>query len=306
MVIINPFSGMKNGRRLLKEIAKRKEELRKTEGILMDIVFVSSDRNSTRALARLAVRRRYQRLIAVGGDGTIHEVVNAIAGSDVSLGIIPAGTGNDFSRALKIPKNPRRALDVALFGKIVSLDLGKVNNRFFINVLSFGLDAKILHRFSELRKRHHSLPTLLLYFVSICQELFSPPEYPLTKVSFFESEEVLIESQETTDLIISNGPSYAMILRVAPESSFADNFFDICWLGKMGKLKIFRAAWELILGKPQRIPEATILKFSALLVSSPDNLYCQADGEVLKPEKEYKISIAPRALKVLVPHDLKI
>lgn len=304
-VIVNPFSGARRGRKIIKELTKFKEELFEKHDIFFDIVFVSRNRTAF-SLAKDALKRNFNRVIAVGGDGTVQAVVNALAGSDISLGIIPAGTGNDFALTLGIPRNPKKALKVALFGKAVSFDLGKVDNRFFINVASFGLDAKIVYRFAALRDKYPFFPTLALHLFAIFVELFFCLRYPKIKTTFFTPEEVFSEEMETTDLVVANGQKYGMILKAAPESSFKDGFLDICWIEKIGKWKILRVVFEASRGAHLKFPEITLTKFSALMVSSEEELACQADGEAIKPKKEYKISVAPGALKVVVPDDFEL
>lgn len=301
MVIVNPASGRGRGERYGKKIANLKEEFIQ-EGIEFNIVFTSLvTQNMIVNLAKEAIKKNYQRVIVVGGDGTINEVVNSIGGSDVSLGVIPAGSANDFSKALRIPRALKEALNVALFGKLIYVDLGKVNEKFFVNGVSFGFDAQIARSLIFLKRKYRFLPGEFAYSLVFLRTLFSGFEYPKIKLSFLEEEGTINIEKITTILAIVNNPYYGDIFRIVSEVSLTDGFLDLCWIEKMKKTEILLRFNKPLLGVDSKFPKVNILRLSSLKITSPINLICQVDGEIFGPKKEYYISIIPNALKVIVP-----
>lgn len=305
-VIVNPAAGMGRARKVGREIAALLKEITEEQGIKFDIVYtLPSGENSATNLAREAVKRGFQRIIAVGGDGTINEVVNGIGESDVILGIIPAGVGNDFAKALNLPKNPKRALNSALFNEEILVDLGRSNGRLFVNVVSFGIDAKITQSAANLKIRYPFLPREGVYLLALFRELLFPLEYPQIHLCLLK-EGVVTCSKESILLAVANGSRYGGMFKIAPEANLRDGLFEICWIQKMGRIKILLNLYRFILGTHAKLKEVRTLRTSCLSVLAPNLLPCEMDGEILEAKREYKITVVPKALKVVVPSQKEV
>jgi len=294
-LIVNPRAGnglgLKRGTEVAREIEKR--------GIGISTSFTSRFReeNAT-SLAKNAVQQGTDRIVVVGGDGTINEVANGIAGSGVPLGIIPAGVGNDFARALGIPEGAKKALNVAVGDKVIEVDLGRVNGRYFTSMVSFGFDACVNRRALELKRKYWFLPPEGMYVIALLGKLLSRLEY-------FPVE---IDVPGTTSLLgkklliaVANVTRYGRILKIAPEANERDGLLDICLIREAGRLRIVTNIPRIIQGTHINLPEVEMLRVPSLTIRSSKNLPCQMDGEVLPGKQEYQISTFQGALKVLVP-----
>jgi len=142
LFIVNPVAGKANGNKIIpiiKEIMENYNctyEIKTTEKI-----------GDAKLFAEEAKIKNFSTIISVGGDGTLHEVVNGMVGGPQKLGIIPAGTGNDFARALNIPVNLREAIEILVKQKSILIDLGKLNEKYFINFFSIILKSLQDYRF---------------------------------------------------------------------------------------------------------------------------------------------------------------
>lgn len=295
MVIVNPVSGMGRGAKCGKAIAATKEKL--------DLFFTTPTRTAFE-LAREAVRESYERVIGVGGDGTLYEIANGLLGSDIPLGIIPAGIGNDFSKGVGIPQNTKDAIETALYGRLLRVDLGKIDDKVFVNVVSFGLDARLIRHIPALRKKYCFLPGEGLYLIALFRELLSFPDYPRIWMRFLEEKVPKMVGQDTTALVIANGPQYGGMFKIAPEASLVDGLLDICWIKAMDRRKILFNLLKVIRGTHTRIPEVSMFRIPSLTVYSATRLVCQVDGEVFESRNEYQIGVIPKALNVAVPQKL--
>lgn len=301
-VIVNPSAGMGRAKKVAQEIADLLEEIAKEKGVDFDIVFtLPSGENSAANLAKEAVKIGCQRIIAVGGDGTVNEIANGIGESDVTLGIISAGVGNDFAKALNIPKDVKGALTAALSGKEISVDLGNCNGRLFVNVVSFGIDAIITQTANNLKLRFPFLPNEAVYLIALLQELLFPLKYPRIQLSLLREGQINCPRKSIL-LAVANGSRYGGMFKIAPKANLRDGLFEICWVRKMGRIKILMNLYRFILGTHNRLKEVLTLKASDLSISCPDGkLPCEMDGEILELQKTYTISILPQALRVIVP-----
>ena len=305
MVIVNPKSGMGKGARCAEEIRRIKEKVLKTAGKELDLVkSVAEGENSIQELIRRAKEENRKEVIVVGGDGAVNAAANILCGSNISLGIIPAGVGNDLSKGLLIPQSTKAALDVALFGKEIRIDLGLLDDKLvFVNVVSFGLDARIIQDIPTLKEKYRLLPGEWLYLVSLLRELFRRIEYP--RISVFSEDGTRPPAKKlennTLALVISNGPQYGKMFKIWPGASLTDGLLNVCWIAKMDKPRILWNLIKFLRGVHDSLPEVDMFTTDSLLVSSLTELTCQIDGEPYQSKKEYKISILPRALKVKVP-----
>ena len=141
LIISNPTSGSGAGAAILQRVKDALDE----RGLAYRSE-TTQRAGQASELADLAVREQMEGIVCVGGDGTIFEIVNGLAGRFMTLYFVPCGTGNDFVRVLNLPKDPIEALRAQLGGKPRAIDVGRVNERYFLNVSGCGFDVEVLRQ----------------------------------------------------------------------------------------------------------------------------------------------------------------
>jgi diacylglycerol kinase (ATP) len=280
-VIVNPFS------------ARGKTQER--WGIIKDIIshyfkeykyiFTEKPKQATQIVNEL-LKDGFDLIIGVGGDGTLNEITNGYfqegshkaVNDDASLGIIPSGTGSDFIRFLKIPRDFRQSVELIKNSTITRMDVGKItfgvpnnndtstsSSKYFINIADFGLGAEVVKKLS-LNTSGKRGP--MDYYKGL-----------LSTIRNYKSKEVRIvldDSEEITGryLIgaVANGRMFGGGMIIAPEASPNDGYFDLVLVEDMGKFEIVRNSIKLYNGSIQRHPKVTVRKVRKVQV------YCDIDS----------------------------
>jgi len=253
-------------------------------------------------LAAKAFETGFKRIIFVAGDGLLNEGVNGIMEaasgkitSDFSIGIIPTGSGNDFAKALAIPRNIREAFEIIKKDKIISLDMAKANQKFFVNCFSVGFDAQINDSANKIKENYKFLPKQGSYLFAALKEI----------IIDFKSFNLKIEGRginlEEKMLLaaLTNTPSYGGMFKINPGASLQDGLFNLCCVKTMGRVKALTSIYRVIKGTHTNLPEVKMFKTSFLRISSSDFIPWEVDGEVQGPEKEFVFQVFPGALNVL-------
>lgn len=194
---------------------------------------------------------------SVGGDGTLNQIINCIAGTNIKLCVIPAGTGNDFYKSLNEYKGNK-------------IDLGKVNDKYFINVASFGLDAEIANTANIIKNK--KIIKNLSYPIGIIKN-FLPYNALKTNIN---NEEKLI-----TILTICNACYYGGGFHIAPDANINDGLFDIYEVGNLSKLETFKLLLKLLKSKHTNDKKVNFYRTNKLTIASDYNLKCNLDGEII-------------------------
>ncbi len=290
-LLVNPTSGRGRGGKNAPIAARRLRErgLRVTE-------ITGGSAEESLALASAAVREGADALVAVGGDGTVHLAVQAVAGTDVPLGIIPVGTGNDNARTLGIPlKDVAKAADVIAAGRTRGIDLGHVTtedgqSRYFLGVMSIGFDSQCNERANKMKWPHGQAR----YITSIVAELsvFKPLPFTMT-----------LDGQliETTGMLVAvgNGTSYGGGMRVCPDAKVDDGLLDVTVLEAVSKLTFIRAFPGVFKGTHTKEPYVKQHLIKSAAINAPHQIV-YADGERIGPAPA-TIEVRPQALHVLAP-----
>jgi YegS/Rv2252/BmrU family lipid kinase len=322
LVLLNPSANMGKALFYSNAISEWSRRLQQERGIAFEIRHTEqTGLRSTFNLAKWAAQNGYERLIAVGGDGTMQEVARGmlINGSGMALAAIMAGTGNDWGKGLGIPETMADALEVALSGHPVLVDVGQVelgaktnDRRIFINVAGFGLDARIARTAATFKQELSFLPHKLLYLRAVFSELILRMDYPRLKIVAADSGACW--EGEFTMVTVGIGPSCGAIFKLTPAASFYDGLFDMCLVQRASRLKIVRLLPLAISGGHVNRPEVSkdkegkLPRSSSLQVSSIDcrPVPCHLDGEVLPPSINYQIATLPKALRVVLPNNPRI
>lgn len=258
---------------------------------------VGTDPAESQQLARAAVAEGIDALVVVGGDGMIHLALPALAGTDVPLGVIPAGTGNDQAREYGWPrKDPERAAEIVAAGKTRTVDVGSAatadgRTTYFGSVLAAGFDSLVSDRTNRMRWPHgrarYNL-AMLAEFVNL-----RPLPFVITL-----ADGTLIE-RDVLLVAVGNTQSYGGGMRIAPAADPTDGTFDVTIAQAERRWKVLRQTPSVYTGKHVERPEVQVVRTPSLrLESAGINAY--ADGEYLGP-LPVDISIVPQALNILVP-----
>ena len=274
--IVNPISG--NGKSI--KAIKAIEEYCKAIKVNYRIIYTNRKNEAKEIAARLK-KYKESTIFSVGGDGTLNEIVNGIANSNIKLGIIPSGTGNDFYRTFK---------DL----KVDKIDLGKVNNRYFINVASLGLDAEIANYANELKK--HNLPSKIIYILSLIHEyfLFKPINIDIDDIN-----------KDSTILTVCNAKYYGGGFKMASYANLNDGMFDVIDVKSLNKLEIINLISKLIRVKHLESNMVNFYRTNSILVNSLVPLNCNIDGEIIK-DTSFNFKLEKESLNIDIENSDKI
>lgn len=256
-------------------------------------------------LAHQAGIHHYDKVIAMGGDGTVHEVINGLMKVRDKvrpvLGVVPAGSGNDFAHALGVSKNPVEALRRALEGETSSVDLGlmtdEANGRkeYFDNTVGIGFDTVVTIR-------SHKLPLLrgfLIYLTAVIQTIILNHD-PVTMQ--IETEDRKWE-QKNLLLTMCNGPREGGGFMLAPEAKLDDGIFHYAMIRNVSRPMMFRLLPEVMKGTHGRFKDVTIGSCKKMSVSADRPMYIHADGEIYSGFgtniRKVTFEVLPNALRVV-------
>lgn len=296
VVVLNPVSGRGQGARrkgeltvLLEEAARRLS--RPGQRIHWEIRETKSQGNGAE-LAAEAAASGADVVAAAGGDGTYGEVLNGLVGTDAIMGILPLGTGNDFSRHLGLDTNLDRAVDTLFKGVPRPVDIGETQGRYFLNVAGCGFDAVVAERVNRGYRHLHGTAT---YVAGVLQSLFSykPASFKVT----LDGQEKAIKAMLCT---VANSRSYGGGMMVAPDASIEDGLFDICLLKACGKWEFIRAFPRVFKGAHTTHPKVEMARAAHIRVETHPRLPVLVDGDVVGTTPvEFKMH--KHAIRVMTP-----
>ncbi|HTK07524.1 MAG TPA: diacylglycerol kinase family protein [Ktedonobacteraceae bacterium] len=239
-------------------------------------------------------------LVVIGGDGTVHEAANGLlsSGQQVPLGIVAAGSGNDYAwRTLNLPHAPEQALELAFHGRIRAIDAGRVNDRYFINSFSIGLDADIAEAANHLKKYPLMSGERLYYVATLRQLLFGYQRCPWLRFSFDAPEQGLTPERRYILLAVTLGPAYGGGFRINPDADPADGLLDVCVIRYMSLFRVMQLLPLVQRGKHAGVPEVSLSRARALLLESTFPVMMEVDGETSQAQR-FAVQILPAALSI--------
>lgn len=243
-----------------------------------------------RRLAQRAAAEGCRIVVAAGGDGTINEVVNGIAGSQSALGILPVGTMNVFATELGLPSDLEEAWEIIEAGSTREIDLAQANDHYFAQLAGVGLDAQVVERTTTEFKKNFGP---LSYLINAAQLASHKP--PRLRV---ESEGV---TREGSFVLIGNGRYYGAPLKVFTDASLDDGLLDVIVAKNAGHLDLVRYFTGVVTGIHPEFEDIDYFHTRELLVTSPDDVPVEVDGE-LAGKLPVTFRIAPHRLRVVVDH----
>lgn len=233
----------------------------------------------------------------VGGDGTLNEVVDGVAGAGAKVAVLPSGTGQDFSRTHEIPRSFDDAVRVALDGETRTIDLGRVEyaggSRYFANVGSVGMSGAVARRANSMSK---ALGGRTTFYYALTREFLGWKNTDVT-VTTDDGER---RRGRLHDVIVANGRLHGGGMLLAPEAEQDDGLFDIVLIGDINKLDFVTTSPKLYSGSYLAHPKVEHLRSSFVTVEAAEPLPIEVDGEPLGTTPA-RFEIVPGALRVRVP-----
>lgn len=267
-LIYNPTSGRELAQRNIAYILDRLENA----GYEASAYATKSKGDATRG-ARKAVRRRFDLVIAAGGDGTINEVINGLAEREFrpTLGVLPLGTTNDFARAVNIPRDIAKACDVLCEGIEMPIDIGKANSHYFVNIAGGG---KLTELSYDVPSKLKTVLGQLAYYIKGIEML---PSLRPTKVKIEYDEHTF--SGDIMLFLVSNTNSVGGFERIAPNARLDDGLFDLLILKETNLADFIRLASLASRGEHMNDPKVIYAQASRIKVESAEKMQLNVDGE---------------------------
>ena len=249
-------------------------------------------------LAQAAGEARGSLLVVIGGDGTVNEVVNGVAGTETEIAVLPCGTGQDFGRTHGIPSRFDDAVRAALDGGTQTIDLGRVElddgtARFYANVGSAGMSGAVARRANAMTKRFGGRAT---FFYALTREFLA---WQNTQVTV-ELEDGSRHEGPMHDVIVANGNWHGGGMKLASEARQDDGAFDIVTIGDVNKLDFLTTAPKLYSGRYLSHPKVELLRSSSVAISAAEPLPLEVDGEPIGATPA-RFEVVPAALRLRVP-----
>ena len=271
--------------------AKHVEELCRIKNLDYDMTFTEKPGHAIE-IARAATKD-FKYVIAVGGDGTVHETVNGLMGGQSVFGLIPIGSGNDFARALHIPQKISDALDTILTGKSIKIDIGKAEDRYFPNGLGVGFDAWVV----ETGKKVTKLRGNAIYLYSVLKTIYNY-EPPVMRLKYND----VVSEEKIFMLTAGNGISLGGGFKLTPDAKMDDGLLDLNIISDLTKVQIYQNLLSVYSGSHTKMPQVTTARTTQLSIDSEQGFAVHLDGELMSLNmKSLNISIIPKALNVIVP-----
>lgn len=255
-------------------------------------------------LARQAAMDGYELIIAAGGDGTVHEVINGLMQVPVEqrprLGVVPLGSGNDFSFAVGVDSNPAKALRQVFTGTVKRVDVGRMQDEhgrieYFDNALGIGFDATVtIHsrKFTYVRG-------FLIYLIAVLQTIILNHDAPRMRISTDQEN----WEEEMLMMVVCNGPREGGGFLVAPQAHPGDGSFHYAGIKRVSRPMMLRLIPEVMNGTHGRFRQVRLGELNRLELEADRPLTIHADGEILAgfgvDIRRVSVEIRPGAVEVV-------
>ncbi|HXQ80173.1 MAG TPA: diacylglycerol kinase family protein [Opitutaceae bacterium] len=290
-IVVNPHSGRP---RRIRAILNLLRGFISGRGLEADIVTTEGPGHATE-ITRDAVAAGCLRVVAVGGDGTVNEVAQALIGTPAALGLVPCGSGNGLALHLGLPKALADALELATgsSGRLAELDTGTANGLPFVNVMGLGLDADVSRRFNRLARR--GLPA----YTRTALAAFMNRRTQRCSISFGGHRETL----DAVLISVANSDQYGNNAKIAPHARVDDGVLDLVAVRPTGFLGAAFLGARLFLGSIDRSAGVRRLRGARFLIERPSAGIIHTDGETHAVGERVEVLARPRSLKFIVPYD---
>jgi YegS/Rv2252/BmrU family lipid kinase len=232
-------------------------------------------------------------VVAVGGDGTVHEVAAACAGTGRIMGVLPAGSGNDYVKAIGVGTNLRRALEVLVGGRVRVVDTAEVNGVSFNNGLGIGFDAEVAAGVAE-------APAYLggtgRYLWSVGRLLM---DFRCHEARLVIGGEVI--EARTILVAVAIGTTYGSMFRLAPEAVLDDGLFDVVWSEEVNRAEVLRLIPAALRGTLAERKKVHTARAPEVEVELSEEVPAHVDGEMLAGTRHFRAKVLPGTLRIVAP-----
>ena len=287
LFIVNEHAGKGKTKRRWSKIQRYLQNA----GIEHEVCFTSRPQDATE-IAKQSSSGNYSHVIAVGGDGTIHEVVNGLAGQPTVFGMIPTGTGNDLARMFDLPNDPVRAVERVLHGTQRTIDLLDLNGTYVSNIVGLGFDAAVAKdtNTANWKKRAGALG----YVLSVVKMMFAFQPFRLQ----VELDGKTMVFEGCWLVAIGNSKYYGGGMQICPDAKMDDGLLDVCIVNNLTRLQLLRFFPTVFSGKHIRLPQVTYMQGKSVRVQTDRPIPMHGNGEILGTTP-CEINIRPAALQVI-------
>jgi diacylglycerol kinase (ATP) len=287
-LIANPAAGRGRAR----EAVLRVEETLRQRGAVFDLELTTGPRQAAE-IARRSLDA-FDVIVAVGGDGTVNDILPGMVGSNRPLGIVPTGSGNDLIKPLGIPNDIGKAVDIVLAGRTKVIDVGKINGRYFANGVGIGFDAAVNRATYDIDHRKRGL---WLYICALVRMLgrFDPVAATVSLNGRAARKDLFL-------LTIGNGTTVGGGFKLTPHARMDDGLLDVTTVRPLGVPTLLWHLPKVFRGTIERAKRyATLERTARLTVASDAPLPVHVDGEIFEMDsRPLEIEIVPGALTVIV------
>jgi YegS/Rv2252/BmrU family lipid kinase len=303
LVLVNPNAGTQKGEKDWKKISRLLNEY----GFDYHSVFTEHKLHAIELVPEY-IEKGYRKIIVVGGDGTMNEVVNGIfaqktvLSTNITLGMISIGTGNDWVRTYNVPLEYKQAIEIIKQGKTLEQDVGIVEyssnsgtrTRYFANIAGFGFDGLVAKKTNADKEKGSSNP--FLYLANLVSSLFS---YNSTNVRINIDGREIKAKVFSMSVCIGQYNGGGMIQ--APDALPNDGLLDLTIIKHMSKLSIVYNLRRLYDGSIRKVKQVELLTGRSIRIESDFPIPLEADGESLG-NSPFQFNIIPKSLKVIINH----
>lgn len=282
--VVNPISGTQGKRAILKWIDERLDHS------IYDYSIVKTEYpGHATQIAAAAVNDRVDIVVAIGGDGTINEIARALVHTKTALGIIPCGSGNGLARHLRIPMDPKAAIEILNRGVSVCIDYGKINNIPFFCTCGVGFDAFVSLKFADSGKRG-----LLTYLENTLHEslTYQPETYEI------ENEEGTVRHKAFL-IACGNASQYGNNAYITPQASLTDGLMDVTIMEPFTVLDVPSLSFQLFNKTLDQNSRIKTMRAKKIKIHRNNDGVMHFDGDPLMAGKELEVEIVPNGLYVI-------
>ncbi len=288
-VIYNPVAGPK----VVSKLGRIRAVLER-RGLAYEVAQTAKAGHAMR-LAQEAAQDGQDAVVAVGGDGTINEVANGLAGSRTRLCVVPHGTGNVFAAEAGLPATVEACVDLLFSGKTAEIPLARAGGRYFVLLASAGFDAEVVERMTQ---RGKNVLGIGAYLFAGLRHLLR--DQPTLWMEFPGKERIEVQA-----VIVCRGKRYGGGVTLVPDGSLTRNTLRVVALKSRGRLAIAGFALSALMGKAPTSPSVIVRETPSVLVRSGIPSAAQVDGDYLGP-LPVRFEMTQTLLHVVVPRDFAV
>lgn len=287
-IIFNPTAGAGRSVKALQRIKQHLKDNNK-EFIILETEY----KEHAVELSKSAVGKGYEGILSVGGDGTLLEAAQALKGTNEILGVIPAGTGNDFREAIGVSSDPIEALDIILAGKSKRIDMGLINGKeYFMNLAGTGFDVEVVKNTNRVR-RLFTGSLAYLFGIIMSTFIYKNLNLRITMDGKTIERTVLL-------IAVANGKCFGGGIRVSPYSDVQDGLLNVVILNKVARHRILFELPKLKTGQLEKIDVAEQFTCKEVTIECDKKQAFDIDGELMG-ETPMTFTIVPDSINVFCP-----